>query len=269
MSTQTNAQTVQLLTDIYKQGQISSVEQREFLASILKAEKIGALESLQSSETEQSIERYTAIRFWALVSLIAGVTIYLTTIYLTIRSKYAFLIDQVGIASRLKVGAYTFTTGFFIALAYEYPILSTLKFTNSGFPAAVVYSYYTDRYSQQIVNNPALLQAMFDWSEKNNNAPAQQIMCSVIGRAAGIPGCLPACPGPTNISLGTYIGSAVGMAGQGAFIGNLIPGVGPIAGLALGAVFGVGLAWLNGQSNKSQCGNNPECITPTGGVQYC
>ena len=209
-----------VLVRLIQQQKEQALRDQQQYARMQQAAKLTNFGVLQSEVSQRRTERYIAIEFYAVLALLIGLAVYIGTIYYTIRIKYQLMLAGLERAASLKTEAYDASSPFFVALAYEYPFLSSIKFRNSAFPVAVVNAYYTDGFSQQIIEHPEYVEAMFKLSQSNSDLQAHQIVCDVFGYASNDLSCITACPGPVGTSWAEYAGAAIGLGGQGAFIGT-------------------------------------------------
>ncbi|AVK75902.1 hypothetical protein pkur_cds_270 [Pandoravirus kuranda] len=255
------------LADLLAQQRQAAAAQQAALSQLTTGEELAALGAVQTAANTKRIKQIQTVRLVTSIALVVSLVAYALYIYVSIRSRYKDLLAAIDRA--IAAGAYTKTSAFFIPFAYEYPIVTHFQLENRGFPAAVVFAWYTKPYSTY--SRPDFnkwISEMFAYSQTNQDASGQQIMCHV-GQQYKIAKCHPACPGPQANAATDYLTSAFTFGAQGAFVGGLSGGPLAIATGLLGAGFGLFTAYERRNSAKALCGNSPQCTAPDGTVRTC
>nr|UMO78823.1 hypothetical protein [Pandoravirus belohorizontensis] len=262
------------LADLLAQQRAAAAAQQQALSQLTTGEELAALGAVQTAANTKRIKQIQTVRLALTASLIVSLLVYALYIYISIRTRYKDLLAAIDKA--IAAGAYRKTSAFFIPFAYDYPIASQLQFENRGFPAAVVYAWYTKPYSTYArADFNKWIRDMFAYAQTHQDKDGQDIMCYV-GRQYKIPPCHPACPGPVDDGPLGYATSAFTFGSQGAFLGHILGGgVGPtaLAGAAvggiIGGVFGAFSNYERTNSAKALCGNSPSCTASDGSVRTC
>lgn len=255
------------LSDLLAQQRQAAAAQQQALAQLTSGEELAALGAVQTAANTKRIRQIQTVRLVTTGALIVSLLVYALYIYYSIRTRYKDLLEAIDKA--IAAGAYRKTSAFFIPFAYDYPIASQFQFENRGFPAAVVYAWYTKPYSTYArADFNKWISLMFAYAQTNQDASGQDIMCH-IGKQYAIPQCHPACPGPPSDAAADYLTSIFTFGAQGAFVGGISGG--PLAiftGIA-GGLFGAYTAYSRRNSAKALCGNSPSCTAPDGTVRTC
>jgi hypothetical protein len=262
------APTTATLADLLAQQRAAAAAQQQALSQLTAGEELAALGAVQTAANTKRIKQIQTLRLVTTGALVLSLLVYALYIYISIRTRYKDLIDAIDKA--IAAGAYNQTSAFFIPFAYNYPIATQLRLENRGFPAAVVFAWYTKPYSTYArADFNKWIAEMFQYAQQNQDKSGQDIMCYV-GRQYKIAKCLPACPGPVDDGPLGYATSAFTFGSQGAFVGQIFGGpIGAGIGALIGAGFGAFSNYERGQSARALCGNSPSCTASDGSVRTC
>ncbi|AVK74768.1 hypothetical protein pqer_cds_346 [Pandoravirus quercus] len=255
------------LSDLLAQQRQAAAAQQQALAQLTSGEELAALGAVQTAANTKRIRQIQTVRLVTTGALIVSLLVYALYIYYSIRTRYKDLLAAIDKA--IAAGAYRKTSAFFIPFAYDYPIASQFQFENRGFPAAVVYAWYTKPYSTYArADFNKWISQMFEYAQTHQDKDGQDIMCYV-GRQYAIGPCHPACPGPPSDAAADYLTSIFTFGAQGAFVGGISGGPAAIFTGIAGGLFGAFTAYSRRNSAKALCGNSPSCTAPDGTVRTC
>lgn len=259
-----------VLYQLLERQQAQAAAQQRALQQLITTQELTAIGSINTAANTKRIKQIQTIRLVSTAILIIALITYALYIYISISQRYKDLIAAINGARAASV--YGKTSAFFLVLAYEYPILARLQFQNSSFPAAVVYGWYTNGFSESVrANFNVWIQSMYNYSQQHKNADGATILCKCdAAEKFKIPQCFNPCPGPSGNGPLDYATSAFTWGAQGAFVGSMVaPGVGTAIGGALGIGFGALSTFFKGNSARNLCGNQPECVDSSGNVRSC
>lgn len=238
----------------------------QYLRQLLKTQKIQNVEMIETTAQvrwQNKVKMFQlalTIAFFSTVAIIVGYKVY------TIRSKYKDMIKWV---DSVHPAGYS---GWQVALYFEYPHFPTNPFRDTAFPAAVVYSYYTEGWREIFTADKNNLGAMFTAAALGTNSPYAAadmpplgIICHTWGKA--LPACELPCTNPTAPGgIASILQGGLSWGMNGAMMGGMTAN--PIAagiGAVLGAGIGIGLGiWKAHEASKTCKKTTKHCIKPAG-----
>ena len=192
-----------------------------------------------------------------IMTLIVGILFFIISQVINIYMKYKVMIRGI---DNNKPSDWP-TSGFFTALAVEYPGLAGIHFKNKSLPTAVNLCFNVPPFSTSTCFNTSTMQilsAMYNTSIEYNNMSAHDLICNTWGNSSSTVrdgGCVSACTSKADIA--GMISGGVGMGSMGFFAGHAISSTAKFAGplgALLGIGAGIGLSYL--QSKQAQDAQN-------------
>lgn len=271
MSSQNHAEENLLLT------QMSSDE-------LYKLQALRTSAALQQAEQTQKIEsiEHKKYTFWVTILLLFISWCLIT--YVRVSQKWQYMIKRIDAAHK-QGSKYTYS-GFFTALALEYPIVTRFKIFNPNLPEAVKLAYFSNATAPDMAEYTSddYLYQLELASEKCGPDAGDSAFCSSLSiwcyvfKGEAKEDCLPACTNPASGGVLAYAGAAAGWGINMGFAGHMMGKglaegayAGPMAGagFAIGIGFGIWGAYNSQQQQRSQCENQRQNCYAAPGTPPC
>lgn len=245
-------------------------------SELLKQAKVSNLAIISMNKQIEWQNKLKVRELAFFVALVVFVIMYYVYQKAVIRKTYQAMIAFVD-GQRNEENGYKATNGETIAFYYLYPHLPGNPFRNIHFPAAVVYSFYTQGWNSMFTSKDANhLQELFLCADRGgcgkgatDNQSALSMICNswALHYPDQIRECMAPCPYPSSSGgAGSYISGVGSMALNGAMMGGMTENpIGIAVGAAVGAVVGGLMTFFSNKSKKDKClESQKHCIPQPG-----
>ena len=247
----------------------SAMETEEFRRLVSEQQKNSVI-SGEIAVTSKQTAKLDKMTVAIIVTLILGIIFFIVSQIINIEMKYKTLIRGI---DRNKPSNWP-TSGFFTALAVEYPGLASIHCPNKNLPTAAYLCFNIPPFSTSTCFNDKtrqILFAMMRRSRETENLSAQDLICITWGNSSSViraEGCVNDCQSSTNV--GDMISKGVGVGSLGFFAGGAIKDsaswAGPLGGVA-GIGAGVAISYFqdkqrqDAQNKSANCGSSSSVST--------